>query len=168
MVWDMRLRGRERMATLGFLSVLFASNAACGGPTLIVQQYDGPVRAQESIAILRVNGAGSVQLVTLDDADVAVPIAQDARLHLELLPGRHTLDVVNVAAPHAPPETVAFDASPGRVYRVAFVARDPNTENGRANEGRGAPATARVYEVERGADTLLREVTVDPRARPHL
>lgn len=156
MVLEMRIR-LHPLAMLGFVSVLFASNVACGGPTLVVQQYEGPVRAQETIAILRVNGAGSVQLVTLDDADVAVRVASDTRLHLELLPGRHTLDVVNVATPHAPAETVAFHASPGRVYRVAFVAREP-----------GAPAIARVYEVERSADTLLREVTVDPRARPDL
>lgn len=143
-----------RLAAFAMACALFASNVACGGPTLVVQQYDGPVRPQETIAILRVNGGGSVQLLTLDDTDVAVPIAKDTRLHLELLPGRHTVDVANVTAPNAPPATVAFDADAGRVYRVAFV----------ASESSSGP-TAHVYEVERGGDALLREVTVDPGAR---
>ena len=143
-----------RLAAFAIASTIFASHVACGGPTLVVQQYDGPLRPQDTISILRVNGGGSVQLLTLDDTDVAVPIAKDTRLHLELLPGRHTVDVVNVTTPNAPPATVAFDAAPGRVYRVAFV----------ASESSSGP-TAHVYEVERGGDALLREVTVDPRVR---
>ena len=65
--------------------------AACMGPTFIVQQYNGPPRARETIATLRVNGAEPVRLLFLDEEDVAAPLVSDGRLHIELLPGKHTL-----------------------------------------------------------------------------
>ena len=65
------------------------------GPTFIVQQYNGPPRARETIATLRVNGAETVRLLFLDEEDVAAPIVSDGRLHIELLPGKHTLTARN-------------------------------------------------------------------------
>jgi hypothetical protein len=121
--------------------------AACPGPTYIVQQYPGPVRPRETIAILRINGNDVVQLVLLDDDDMATPIADDARLHLELLPGRHRLRVQRTNQPHALVETLAFEAEAGRVYRVVYVGDEP-----------------RIFEVDRESDKTGRDVTITPTA----
>src|SRR5262245_24096180 len=91
--------------------------AGCPGPTFIVQQYNGPPRAREEIAILRVLGSDTVRLLLLDDEDVAAPLESDSRLHIELLPGRHSIAVREMAA-QSLVETLAFDAQPNRVYRV--------------------------------------------------
>ena len=70
------------------------------GPTFIVQQYTGEPRPKEQVAVLRMNGKEPVRLMTLDDQDVAAPILEpDFRLHIEVLPGRHTLTVKTTAAP---------------------------------------------------------------------
>ena len=134
--------------------VIFASVlalAACVGPTLVVQQYSGPVRPQESIAILRVNGNDSVQLLALDDEDVAVPIASDSRLHIELLPGPHTVMFGDANIRDARPESLSFQAAAGRVYRIAR-ATSPAEQNA---------TRARVYEVERGSDAVTRDATLE-------
>jgi hypothetical protein len=117
--------------------------AGCPGPTFVVQQYTGPVRPPESIAILRVNGADAVRLMTLDDETMGVPVAADARLHIELLPGRHSLTVQNANAPMEVLPPIVFEAEPNKVYRVVVAA--------------GAPA--KLWEVDRAADTTTREVT---------
>lgn len=113
----------------------------CAGPTFVVQQYTGPVRPKDTIATLRVNGADSVRLMTLDEEDVAAPILADGRLHIELLPGRHALTVRNASAPQEPATPLVFQAEPGKVYRVAFT------------------PDARIFEVDRGADTVGRDAT---------
>jgi hypothetical protein len=115
--------------------------AGCAGPTFVVQQYAGPVRPKDTIATLRVNGADSVRVMTLDEEDIAAPIVQDGRLHIELLPGRHAITVSNASAPQEPPKPIAFQAEPGKVYRVAFT------------------PDARIFEVDRGADTVGRDAT---------
>lgn len=119
------------------------------GPTFIVQQYSGPQRPRESIAILRVNGAESVRLLFLDDEDVAAPIVTDGRLHIELLPGRHTLTARNGDDRTAPTGSFAFVAEAGKVYRVAF-----SRERGE------------LYEVDRDSDKPVREVTAPVQAPP--
>jgi hypothetical protein len=116
--------------------------AGCPGPTFIVQQYNGPPRAREEIAILRVLGSDTVRLLLLDDEDVAAPLESDSRLHIELLPGRHSIAVREVAQ-QSLVETLTFDAQPNRVYRVTH-----------------SPAM-RVFEVDRDTDGLVRDVTVD-------
>lgn len=108
------------------LALASASIAACVGPTFIVQQYGGPARPRESIAILRVNGGETVRLMFLDDEDVAAPIASDGRLHIEVLPGRHTLTARNGDDPRAPSGSLAFMAEAGKVYRVVFVGEAPH------------------------------------------
>lgn len=115
--------------------------AGCAGPTFVVQQYPGAVRPKNTIATLRVNGADSVRLMTLDEEDVAAPLLADGRLHIELLPGRHALTVRNASAPQEPATPLAFEAEPGKVYRVALTPE------------------ARVFEVDRGADTVGRDAT---------
>lgn len=123
--------------------------AACPGPTFVVQQYGGPQRPQETIATLRVNGREPVRLLFLDDQDVAAPLEEDSRLHIELLPGRHTVVVGNAKVPNERYAPISFQAEAGKVYRVAFA-------TGAAG---GEP---RMYEVDRGNDTSIRDVTQSP------
>lgn len=132
-----------------FASVL--SFAACVGPTLIVQQYSGPVRPRESIAILRVNGDDSVQLLALDDEDVAVPIASDSRLHIELLPGAHTVTFGDAKNRETRPQSLAFQAEAGRVYRIVRP----------TSPAEMSAAPARVYEVDRSSDAVTRDATTE-------
>lgn len=115
----------------------------CPGPTFIVQQYAGPERPRETIAILRSNASDDAKLLMLDEQDIAAPIADDGRLHIELLPERHTVVVGRASAPAERYLALAFLAEPDRVYRVAFAGAEPH-----------------VYEVDRSKDTLLRDVTI--------
>jgi hypothetical protein len=132
-----------RPLAVALLSSLLALGVAgCGPQVFIVQQYDGPVRDSETIAILRINGADSTRVVTLDGELADPRIAEDARLHIEMLPGRHALRLADMASPEAGSFRVAFDAQAGRVYRAVV-----------------APTAARVFEVDRGSDALLRDVT---------
>jgi hypothetical protein len=145
--------GITRSVGLGLVSLVLATIlalvlAGCPGPTFIVQQYKGAPRPRESIGILRVNGSESVRLLVLDGEDVAAPIVEDGRLHIEVLPARHTIVVGNASAPNERYAPVAFQAEPGKVYRVTFVA--------------GAGGEPRVYEVDREKDTTVRDVTVAP------
>lgn len=127
---------------------------ACPGPTFIVQQYPGAQRASDTIAVLRVNGGDSVRLVSLDEEDVSAPVVSDGRLHIEMLPARHTVTVVDVSAKSERAPPLAFDAEAGKVYRVAFVRPDHS---------------AHVFEVDRGNDAIVRDVTLpasEPLPRP--
>jgi hypothetical protein len=125
-----------------FSCILASSVVGCGPQVFIVQQYDGPVRDSETIAILRINGGDSTRVVTLDGELADARIAEDTRLHIEMLPGRHAVRVADIAAPEAGSFRVAFDAQAGRVYRAVV-----------------ASAAARVFEVDRGSDAVLRDVS---------
>jgi len=134
---------------LGFGALsLTLSLVACPGPTFIVQQYNGPPRERETIAILRVNGADSVRLLTLDDEDVAAPIQEDSRLHIEMLPARHKVTVANAKAPQERYEPMVFVAEANHVYRVIF-------------EG----SAARMFDVDRSTDKAIANVTILPEVR---
>ena len=119
------------------------------GPTFIVQQYGGPPRARETIATLRVNGNEPVRLLFLDEEDVAAPIVSDGRLHIELLPGKHTLIARNGDERTAPTGSFSFVAEATKVYRVLFTGE-----------------TAHLWEVDRDSDKPTREVTPPPREVP--
>lgn len=135
-----------RLAPVVLAVALATTLGGCAGPTFVVQQYAGAVRPRETIATLRVNGNDSVRLTALDDEDLgALPVVADSRLHIELLPGKHSVSVLNASAPHDPPVPITFQGEQGKVYRVAFVA--------------GAP---HVYEVDRSSDALGTEVTKQP------
>jgi hypothetical protein len=121
----------------------------CPGPTFVVQQYAGAVRSPDTIATLRFNGNDAVRLATLDDEDLRSPLEVDSRLHIELLPGRHRVGVLDANAPNAPVEAASFDAEAGKVYRVTLVA-----------------SSAHVIEVNRGSDAPSRDVTYVPAPRP--
>ena len=126
--------------------VAVAPLAGCMGPTFVVQQYAGAVRPRETIATLRVNGSEPVRLVTLDEEDVRAPLESDSRLHIELLPGRHKIGVVN--GPNDLVAAVSFVAEAGKVYRASYVGSEPH-----------------VFEVDRGGDAPGRDVTA-PLAPP--
>jgi hypothetical protein len=113
-------------------ALLFVVLAACVGPTFIVQQYNGPPRPRETIATLRVNGAESVRLLFLDDEDVAAPIVSDGRLHIELLPGKHTLTARNGDDRSATTGSLSFMAEAGKVYRVVFSGESQSRPHRRA------------------------------------
>jgi hypothetical protein len=140
--------------TMGFLSGLPLS---CVGPTFIVQQYAGPVRPQETVAVFRINGGDSIRLVTIDDENITVPLASDSRLHVEMLPGRHAITVRDAHAPDRLAESIAFQAEAGKVYRVAVAGASTDPAG-------GGP---RIYEVDRGADTITRDVTLTPGELQH-
>jgi hypothetical protein len=115
---------------------------ACGGPTYVVEQYSGPRRSADSIAILRFGGTDDARLVVIDGERADVTIAEDARLHVEVLPGEHRLGVISRGDPYGPLQRVAFVAEAGKVYRVVF-------QNG----------VAKAYEIDSGSDALVRDVT---------
>lgn len=121
---------------------------ACAGPTFIVQQYDGPPRRPETIAIIRVHGKEAVQLLTLDGARADAVVEEDVRLHIEVLPGAHTLNVLDRRNEALGPHRITFRATPGAVYRVVFAASPDVTTR------------ARIYEVSPESDALLRDVTL--------
>lgn len=133
-----------KMALLGAL----CAGASCGTPTFIVQQYTGPVRARESIAIIRVDGNGTVQLLSLDGEATDARVTPDARLHIEVLPGHHTLWVQS-AGGAVPAQAVAFRAEAGKLYRVEFV---PAAASG--------PTAPRIYEADPDSNRLEKDVTV--------
>ncbi len=130
------------LAKVLVLAALSLGLGGCAGPTFVVQQYTGPVRSKDTIATLRVNGFDSVRLMTLDNEDVAAPIVSDGRLHIEVLPGRHAITVKNASVPDEPATPIAFTAEPGRVYRVTYSPE------------------ARIFEVDRSADTIGRDATI--------
>lgn len=137
-------------AAAAFVGAVIAFAAAgCVGPTYIVQKYEGPPRAAETIAVLRFDGNEPVRLLMLDGERVESPIANDARLHIELLPGPHVVAVIDTSATPLMASPLPFDAAPGKVYRPIVVAR-----------------VARLYEVDRSSDAPIRDVTRASPERP--
>lgn len=125
-----------------WLWTLGLSVIGCGGPTFVVQAYPGPVREPDTIAIVRVVGKGPVQLLSVDGDRTDVRVAEDARLHVEVLPGPHALWATDLTSPDSRADKALFSAEPGRVYRPAF-------------EG----GALHVLEVDRDSDAPLRDVT---------
>jgi hypothetical protein len=132
--------------------------AGCVGPTYVIQQYSGAPRPPESIAILRINGSDSVRLLSVDGENVAAPLASDARLHVELLIGRHRITLANASAARPREIPLDIDVEPNKVYRVVF---DP-AACGAPCAQPPAPdaAPARLFEVDRSTDALGRDVTL--------
>jgi hypothetical protein len=136
------------------VAILALVLAACdvGTATFVVQRYPGAQRERYAVAVLRVNGSDTVRIAGLDREEINVPVQPDARLHFELLPGRHTV-VVGTMNPGDLVERLDFDAEAGRVYRVI----------------RGANG-ARIFAVDRDKDAPIADVTslaVPPPAPPH-
>jgi hypothetical protein len=141
----LRYRGGVRLLCAGALGLLALLLVACPGPTYVVEQYAGPRRPRDEVAVLRVNGSDAARPVRVDGEDLGKPLAglaEDARLHVEMLPGRHTVGVAALV-PGALVEELAFEAAAGKVYRVVV-------------------GPARVVEVDRGSDAVVRDVSAPP------
>jgi hypothetical protein len=136
--------GRWRISgkSFGWLGIAFV---CCAGPTFVVQQYAGPPRPRESIAVIRVNGGGP-KLATLDHEPLLIP-EKDSRFHIEVLPGVHEIEVddPNLGYDGA---TVRFVTEANKVYRI--IVRTTMTPN-----APGPTWTARAYEVDRSTDAEL-------------
>jgi hypothetical protein len=124
----------------------------CGGMTFIVQEYDGPPRAPGSVAIIRVNGSHGPDVVSVDDQPLRIALEPLNRVHVEVLPGPHEVDVEvtepEIGLRHTLP--IRFLAQAGKVYRVEVFGVAPSTS--------GPSDTrwdARAYEVDRGSDARL-------------
>lgn len=129
------------LSKLAVLALFGAVLVGCPGPTFVVQQYGGPVRPLETVAVLRVNASEPVRLLTLDGEDVRAPLESDSRLHIEVLPGKHRLSVSNTASDSG--DEVAFVAEANKVYRVVFVGAGPHVlEVNRSSDAPGADVTA--------------------------
>jgi hypothetical protein len=148
-----------RPVRLALLAVLvFAVSGGCGGPTFIVQQYSGPVLPAESISIIRINGKDAIVWDSLDGEAAGMQVPEDSRVHVEVLPGKHTLGIHDAADPAPRPALVSFQAEAGKTYRPAFVKAAAGPAAGRI--------LARVFEVSADGDALLRDVTISDPVKP--
>lgn len=142
-----------------WLSVLLAACGsllgACAGPTYVVQQYRGPPRPPESIAILRIDGKSAARLAALDGESLDAPLQVDARLHIELLPGKHSLAAFNVEDPQGPIDRLSFVAKKGQVYRVLV-----SHLTGPRPLGWRADWHAQVYRIDAPSGALLSDVSL--------
>ncbi len=144
------------------LACMFALAAAgCGQVTYVLQQYDGPVRARDQISVLRVQPNDPTQLLALDEEQLGPQqLDSDVRLHIEILPGKHTLSVKNPNVQIMQTQKVAFVAQPGRVYRVFLANRAWHTNTSRETpQGTWSPL---VYEVDANTGRPLQEVSLPP------
>jgi hypothetical protein len=130
---------------VAFLLVPIALAIGCGGPTFIVQQYGGSPRERETIAVIRVNGHETIVLVALDGEDIATRVPDDARLHVEVLPGKHTVTIGDLSDTAEPARTASFVALAGKTYRPVMQRH-----------------AARVFEVNPETDALVSDVTFVP------
>jgi hypothetical protein len=147
-------RPSSRGPLAGVLAVCTALFCCGGTVTFVWRQYDGPSRSKHSIAIIRQNGTSSTLIVALDGKAILAPIEADNRLHVEVLPGIHDVDVAapGIGLRHVVPVRLLAEA--GKVYRVevtASAAAPPQPVNGEPplEEERWV---ARAYEVDRDTD----------------
>lgn len=147
--------------SLGVLLSAVASTG-CGQVTYVLQQYDGPVRAKDQVSILRVQPGDPAQIIGMDGEKLGPQMLDsDVRLHIEMLPGKHELNVENPQAmPGMNTKEVKFVAEPGRTYRVVLADRAWHVKNAAANKpGSWSPL---IYEVQSSDGKLLREVSLPP------
>jgi hypothetical protein len=140
---------------------LLALSSGCGQVTYIVQQYDGPVRDRDEVSILRLTPDDPAQIVAMDGEALGRQVLDsDTRLHIEMLPGKHQLEVENPKASSATTQRVQFVAEPGRTYRVVLADRAWHTQKSQPERpGAWSPL---VYELEGSSDALAREVSLPP------
>jgi hypothetical protein len=146
---------RRQFAGCMLLAAGLLAPLGCGGPTFVVAQYEGPPRPRESIAVIRMQGSDPVQVVSVDGEPLA-PVEEDVRLHVEVLPGEHSIGVANFQAPQQPAQRVRFIAEPGKLYGAAWP----------------APGDPRVFELDASSGRTLRDVSLTkheppPEAAPH-
>jgi len=144
-----------RLAACAWLGGAAIGFVSCGGPTFVVQQYGGPPRSIDSVAIIRVN-PGGLQLCAVDGESLRVAPEKGTRLHIEVLPGVHEIGVDDPSTGFAG-ANVRFVAEPGKVYRMVVRSVPPDPSS---NASLGAYA----YEVDRASDAELRPATTAPDA----
>lgn len=121
---------------------------ACGTATFVVQQYAGEPLHPDRISVLRVNGGTDVVVVSLDGEELNYSQADStARVHVEMLPGVHEVDVGDLSDPLRRVVSVRFAAEPGKVYRL--------TLDRMAAGASFRPWKAVVWEVESSSDRAL-------------
>jgi hypothetical protein len=98
--------------------------------------------------VIRIVGSESVVLMSLDNEPIGIRVESDSRLHVEVLPAKHLLVVLDAGDPSLPAQRVAFRAEAGKFYRPVFAA------------SKGGHAPARVYEIDKESDALIRDVTL--------
>src|ERR1051326_2101643 len=111
------------------------SLAGCGLATFVVQQYDGPPRPRESIAIIRINAGQGID--SLDGETLRAVPAKGTRFHVEVLPGAHEGELREPAVGLTESVNVRFSAEAGKVYRIAVQG------------GVNGNVAARAFEVDR-------------------
>jgi len=136
------LNRRIVLAALAGLSLL-----QCGRPIFIASAYPGPPRERAEIGVLRVLGDEPAQLISVDGEAADARVSEDAALHLELLPGRHTVFVQDIRAPQEPPGLVRFQVTPGGLYGVRFTQ---------------GPAEPQIFTLDPSSYAALTNVTLKP------
>jgi hypothetical protein len=131
---------------------LFSLPAACGGPTFIVQQYEGSPRPRDAVAIVRLNGDDPIQVLDIDRSPTNVRVGSGTRVHIEVLPGEHTVTVIDAEHPNGTSQFVRFRTEPGKLYRALWLMQ--------ANHTPGLSDLARVYEVDASSDTPLQDASI--------
>jgi hypothetical protein len=84
----------------------------------------------------------------------------DTRLHIEMLPGKHQLEVENPKASRRTTQRVQFIAEPGRTYSVVLADRAWHAQ--KSEPARPDTWSPLVYELEGSSDELAREVSLPP------
>jgi hypothetical protein len=135
--------------------------ASCAGLTFVVQQYDGPPRPKESVAVIRVNGGSGPELVSIDGESMRVALEKGNRLHVEVLPGTHEAEVAALGTGLSRAIPLRFVAEPGKVYR--FDLRPLETAATLPSEPEWE---AFAYEVDRDSDAQLRIAARPPEPVP--
>jgi hypothetical protein len=135
-----------------------AALVCCGGTvTFVWELYQGPSRPRDSIAIIRSDGASPTELIAIDGESIRAPLEHDNRLHVEVLPGIHEVDVAAPSIGLRHVVSVRLLALAGRVYRVE-VSPAPG---GQAQPDNGEPPLrgegwdVHAYEVDRETDARL-------------
>lgn len=153
------MQRRSVFLTLGIASLLVS--LGCGQVTYIVQQYDGPVRDRDEVSILRLAPGDPAQIIAMDgDALGRQDLESDVRVHIEMLPGKHQLEVENPQSARKTTQRVAFIAEPGRTYRVVLADREWHAK--KSAPDRAGAWSPLVYELDGSSDDLLREVSLPP------
>ncbi|HZU85795.1 MAG TPA: hypothetical protein VE987_22875 [Polyangiaceae bacterium] len=157
-----RLARRPEAGLWGAVLGLAFAIGSCGGTiTFVMQGYAGSPRPRETIAIVRSNGGSPTELVAVDGELVHAPLERDTRLHVEVLPGLHEVDVAAAIGGFRHVAAVRFLAEAGRVYRVEMWSA----------AGSGAPSVdaqwvAHAYEVDRDTDAVIATVDTPPPSVP--
>jgi hypothetical protein len=141
-------------------ALLLLLTSACGPTvTLVVQQYPGPARERTEVAVIRIESDQAAQLAAVDREPLGkLALKEDTRLHVELLPGEHTLDIRHPKKTVDATQVVRFKAEAGAVYSAFLDERDWYRKTG--TEPQPGAWTALVYEIDGERGTRLREVSL--------